>query len=154
VSTETSVTCFSCSKENGEDLPLRELVWSVPGWRVALAFNSSLPGWLVLVPTRHVESLDELNDEETSVLGGLMRDVTKALKTVTGCSKTYVMLLAEAPGFTHVHFHVVPRMHDLPEERRGRRIFAYLKEEPLTSDQFDEVAMQLRAALLDIEPRT
>jgi len=147
VSTETSVACFSCTQETQEGVPLRERVWSVPGWRVALAFNSSLPGWVVLVPTRHVESLDELNDEETLVLGGLMRDVTKALKTVTGCVKTYVMLLAEAPGFTHVHFHVVPRMVDLPEERRGRDIFAYLKEEPLTGEQLDEVAHQLRGAL-------
>ena len=147
MSAETSVVCFSCTQETHEGEPLSERVWSVPGWRVALAFNSSLPGWAVLVPTRHVESLDELNDEETLVLGGLMRDVTKALKTVTGCVKTYVILLAEAPGFTHVHFHVVPRMDDLPEERRGRDIFAYLKEEPLSSEQLDEIARQLRAAL-------
>jgi diadenosine tetraphosphate (Ap4A) HIT family hydrolase len=147
VSTETPVACFSCAQETSQDVPLRERVWSVPGWRVALAFNSSLPGWTVLVPTRHVESLDELNDEETLALGGLMREVTKALKTVTGCVKTYVMLLAEAPGFTHVHFHVVPRMADLPEERRGRRIFEYLKEDPLTGEQLDEVARQLRAEL-------
>jgi len=147
VSTGTSVACFSCAQETNEDVPLRERVWSVPGWRVALAFNSSLPGWVVLVPTRHVESLDELNDEETVELGGLMRDVTQALKAVTGCVKTYVILLAEAPGFTHVHFHVVPRMDDLPEERRGKDIFAYLKEEPLSGEQLDEVARQLRAAL-------
>jgi diadenosine tetraphosphate (Ap4A) HIT family hydrolase len=149
VSTETPVACFSCAQETSHDVPLRERVWSVPGWRVALAFNSSLPGWTVLVPTRHVESLDELNDDETLVLGGLMRDVTRALRTVTGCVKTYVMLLAEAPGFTHVHFHVVPRMADLPEERKGRRIIEYLKEEPLTEEQLDEVAQLLRTALSD-----
>jgi len=112
-----------------------------------LAFNSSLPGWLVAVPGRHVEALEELNDAETEALGKLLRDASKALKSVTGCVKTYVILLAEAPGFAHLHFHIVPRMVDLPEERTGTAIFAYLKEEPLTDDRRDELARQIRYAL-------
>jgi diadenosine tetraphosphate (Ap4A) HIT family hydrolase len=45
---------------------------------------------------------------------------------VTGCRKTYVLLLAEKEGFGHVHFHVVPRAADLPEEFRGPRVFGLL----------------------------
>jgi diadenosine tetraphosphate (Ap4A) HIT family hydrolase len=143
------VQCFNCAYETRSDLPLRENVWRVgDAWRVALAFNSSLKGWTVVIPTRHIESLDELTDEESATLGLLLRDLTRALKTVTGCQKTYVMLLAEMPGFNHVHFHVVPRMDDLPSERTGAAIFAYLKEDPLSDNDRDEIALRIREELV------
>jgi diadenosine tetraphosphate (Ap4A) HIT family hydrolase len=130
------------------DLPPRESVWRVDeAWRVALAFNSSLEGWAVVIPTRHIESLDELSDGESASLGVLLRDLSRALKTVTGCQKTYVMLLAEMPGFNHVHFHVVPRMADLPSDRTGTAIFAYLQEDPLSDEARDEIAVRIRSEL-------
>jgi diadenosine tetraphosphate (Ap4A) HIT family hydrolase len=142
------IQCFNCAYETRSDLPPRENVWRVDAvWRVALAFNSSLAGWSVVIPTRHVESLDELTDGESASLGVLLRDLTGALKAVTGCEKTYVMLLAEMPGFNHLHFHVVPRMDDLPRERTGTAIFAYLKEDPLSDDALDEIALRIRAEL-------
>jgi diadenosine tetraphosphate (Ap4A) HIT family hydrolase len=143
------IQCFNCAYEVRDDLPPRENVWRVgDAWRVALAFNSSLEGWAVAIPTRHIESLDELTDEESSSLGILLRDLTGALKTVTGCQKTYVMLLAEMPGFNHVHFHVVPRREDLPSERTGTAIFAYLKEDPLSDHDLDEIALRIRAEMM------
>jgi diadenosine tetraphosphate (Ap4A) HIT family hydrolase len=143
------IQCFNCAYEVRSDLPPRENVWTVGGsWRVALAFNSSLEGWAVVIPTRHIESLDELSDEESGSLGVLLRDLTRALKTVTGCSKTYVMLLAEMPGFNHVHFHVVPRMEDLPSDRMGTAIFAYLKDDPPRDEQRDEMALRIRSELV------
>jgi diadenosine tetraphosphate (Ap4A) HIT family hydrolase len=142
------IQCFNCAYEMKSDLPPRENVWRVgDAWRVALAFNSSLEGWAVVIPMRHVESLDELTDEESGSLGILLRDLTRALKTVTGCQKTYVMLLAEQSGFNHVHFHVVPRMDDLPSERSGTAIFAYLKEDPLSDNDRDEIALRIRSEL-------
>jgi diadenosine tetraphosphate (Ap4A) HIT family hydrolase len=142
------IQCFNCAYEMRSDLPPRENVWGVGGaWRVALAFNSSLEGWAVVIPTRHVESLDELTDEESASLGVLLRDLTRALKAATGCQKTYVMLLAEQPGFNHVHFHVVPRMDDLPSDRTGAAIFAYLKEDPLSDNDRDEIALGIRTEL-------
>lgn len=144
------VQCFNCAYEARGDLPPRENVWRVgDAWRVALAFNSSLEGWAVVIPTRHLESLDELGDEESSSLGVLLRDLAGALKAVTGCEKTYVMLLAEQPGFNHVHFHVVPRMADLPSDRTGTAIFAYLKEDPLSDHERDEIGLRIRSALTE-----
>lgn len=141
------VQCFNCAYEARGDFAVRESVWRSGEWRVALAFNSSLEGWAVVIPRRHVESLDELSIEESSALGVLLRDLTSALKTVTGCAKTYVMMLAEMPGFNHVHFHVVPRMADLSEDRRGTAIFAYLKEVPLSEEERDNTARRIRAEL-------
>lgn len=144
-----TTSCYTCSQEGQENLPLREKVWTAPGWRVAMAFNSSLPGWAVLLPTRHIEALDELSDGEAAELGRLLREVSVALKLVTRCVKTYVIMLAESGGFTHVHFHVVPRMAELDDSRRGTSIFSYLKEEPLSELRRDEIGARIREALVD-----
>jgi diadenosine tetraphosphate (Ap4A) HIT family hydrolase len=102
-------------------------IWVTEAWRVAHSFNSALLGWLVVVPRRHIESIHELRDDESAELGRLLRHVSKALVEVLDCEKTYVMMFAEAAGFNHVHFHVVPRARDLDAELRGTSIFAFLK---------------------------
>lgn len=99
--------CFSCNNSERPDLPARERIYIGPGWRVAHAFGTALPGWMVLLPRRHVTALDELTAAEAEELGPLLRAVTWALREVTGCDKTYVALFAEAEGFAHVHFHVI-----------------------------------------------
>jgi len=145
-----SVTdCYSCVQSVAENLPIRENIFCDSGWRVAHSFNSSLPGWLVIVPLRHISSPDEMTAQEADALGRLIRDASVALKRTTHCEKTYVMMFAEAEGFSHVHFHLVPRMSDLPEERQGPRIFAYLRETPLSFAAQDEFAQHVRNAWPD-----
>lgn len=117
------------------------------GWRVALDFNASLEGWLVATPMRHVLALDELTAEEAAALGPLLREASIALRSVTGCRKTYVMLFAEAEGFEHLHLHIVPRMDDLPDDRRGPAVFAYLHDPvPVSEARRDELAAALVSA--------
>ena len=96
-------TCFSCGNNERADLAPRERIYVGPGWRVAHAFGTALPGWLVLLPRRHVTALDELTTAEAEELGPLLRALTRALREATGCDKTYVALFAEAEGFAHVH---------------------------------------------------
>ena len=141
-----SSTCYACD-QSGPDAPLRERFVRAGGWRVAHDFNSSLPGWLILAPLRHILSLDELTVEEALTLGDLLRKASVALKSVTGCQKTYVMLFAEADGFAHLHIHVVPRMADQPDDRRGPDVFGYLEDgHALPPERRDEVARALVAA--------
>ena len=141
-----SSTCYAC-EQSGPEAPLRECFVRQAGWRVAHDFNSSLLGLLILAPLRHVHSLDELTAEEAIALGDLLRKASIALKSVTGCEKTYVMLFAEAEGFAHLHVHVVPRMGDQPEDRRGPAVFGYLKDgHALSTEQRDEIAEALVAA--------
>jgi diadenosine tetraphosphate (Ap4A) HIT family hydrolase len=142
-------SCFSCAQEN-QDLPLRERVYLSPRWRVAHAFGTALPGWLVVLPRRHVIALDELTDAEAAELGPLLREVTAALREVTRCDKTYVALFAEAEGFAHVHFHVVPRHASLDSELRGPRVFGLLGGDPardVPDSVRDQVAASVAAAL-------
>ncbi len=142
--------CFSCGNNERPDLPPRERIHVGPGWRVAHAFRTALPGWLVLLPRRHVTALDELTAAEAEELGLLPRAVTQALREATGCDKTYVALFAEAEGFAHVHFHVIPRHGDLDLELRGPRVCSLLGADPARSVPdavMDEIALRIAAAL-------
>ena len=142
--------CFSCAAERRPDLPPREQVYLGPRWRVAHAFGTAQPGWLVVLPRRHVLALDELSHAEAAALGPLLWAVTAALREVTGCAKTYVALFAKADGFGHVHFHVVPRPAGLDPQLRGPRIFALMGGDParhVSDSDMDQLAGQLSAAL-------
>ena len=120
-------TCISCDHNAAlDELPVRERIASDEHWRVAHAFGVDLLGWLVLIPRRHVTSIADLDVAEAASLGHWQVRLSRALHTALGCTKTYVAQFAEADGFSHVHFHVVPRMPDLPADLRGPRIFALL----------------------------
>jgi len=142
--------CFACDQQARASLPPHEDVVHTDHWRVAHAFNSTLPGWLVLLPTRHLTSFTELAPYAADELGGLVHRLSAALEEVTGCVKTYLMQFSEADGFSHLHLHLVPRMPDQPAELRGPRIFGHLVEDRaqwLGEDRRDEVALAVRGAL-------
>ena len=142
--------CYPCDQQASPARPPREDVVHTEHWRVAHAFNSTLPGWLVLLPTGHVTSFTGLTAEAADELGGLVRRLGTALEQVTGCVKTYLMQFSEAEGFSHLHLHLVPRMADQPEDLRGPRVFGYLSEPRarwLSDAERDRVALAVRAVL-------
>ncbi|MEW1890668.1 HIT domain-containing protein [Streptomyces sp. IBSBF 3010] len=153
----TTSDCYTCGKEaDFDNLPPRERVDHDQHWRVAHALNTAVPGWLVLLPRRHVTAVHHLTDAEASALGIWQVKLSRALRSMTGCVKTYVAQFAEAEGFAHVHFHVVPRMADLPSAHRGPGVFELLRrpeQERVTTEEADRVAHVLRA-LLQGHPHT
>lgn len=149
----TSPDCYACGKEaRFAELPPRERVACDAHWRVAHAFGTAVPGWLVLLPRRHVAAVHDLTDDEAGSLGTWQVRLSRALRAVTGCAKTYVVQFAEAEGFAHVHFHLVPRAADLPQEHRGPGVFGLLGKpagERVTDEAADRTALALRAWLGD-----
>lgn len=147
----TTADCYACRREAGFDaLPPRERIVFDRHWRVAHAFNTAVLGWLVLLPRRHVTAVHDLTDAEAAALGEWQVVLSRALRGVTGCLKTYVVQFAEAEGFAHVHFHIVPRMPDLPPEHCGPGVFELLRRpgrERVTDRQADRTALGLRAEL-------
>jgi diadenosine tetraphosphate (Ap4A) HIT family hydrolase len=142
--------CFPCDQQAAISLPPREDVVHTDHWRVAHALTSTLPGWLVLLPTRHVASFTELTPEAADELGGLVRRLGTALEVVTGCVKTYLMQFSEAEGFSHLHLHLVPRLPNHPEDARGPHVFAYMTDDQaqwLPATERDTIALSVRAAL-------
>jgi diadenosine tetraphosphate (Ap4A) HIT family hydrolase len=147
----TSTDCYSCAgNADLGRLPPRELIAADDLWRVAHAFGSALPGWLVLIPRRHVTSIAALTDAEAAALGTWQVRLSRALQQVMGCEKTYIGQFAEAAGFAHVHFHIVPRPVDLIHDLRGPRIFGLLgvpDGQQIPDDRMDEIARELTSAL-------
>jgi diadenosine tetraphosphate (Ap4A) HIT family hydrolase len=142
--------CLSCITNARLDLSPRDRVHVGLRWRAAHAFGTSLPGWLVVVPRRHVLSLEELTPEEATDLGPLLSDLTRALREVVQCEKTYVALFAEAEGFEHLHFHVIPRSPSLDVAYRGPRVFGLLGGDParhVPDNTADQIAADLARAL-------
>ena len=140
-------TCKLVEFRDSGNAPLWNCIIRTNYFDVAHAFNTSLPGWIVLVARRHVSAIDELSEEEAIELGILIRKISIELKAILNCAKTYVMQFAEQPGHSHVHFHVVPRMVDLEKENRGANIFNYLGaslEERVPDNEMNEIAMKLR----------
>ncbi|MFD9330814.1 HIT family protein [Streptomyces sp. NPDC060065] len=148
----TTPDCYACGREaQFDELPPRECVAFDQHWRVAHGFNTALPGWLVLLPRRHVTAVHDLTYAEAATLGTWQVKLSRALRDVTGCVKTYVVQFAEAEGFAHVHFHIVPRMAKLPEAQRGPGVFELLRRpehEQVPADQADHIAHALRTQLL------
>ena len=113
-----------------------------------------MPGWLVLVTRRHITAVDELTDTEAIELGHLIRRTSVALKEVTGCVKTYVIQFAERADHPHVHFHIIPRMADQPENRHSTQIFGYLgvpEEERVNQEVRNVIAAKVQEILLAYE---
>lgn len=144
------LTCELITRRDRGAAPLWDNILRTEYWDVVHAFNTSLPGWLVLVARRHVAAIAELTDEEAAELGVLLRRTSTALHEVTGCVKTYALQFAEAEGHAHVHFHVIPRMAEQPEERRSTRVFGYLgvpEEERVSEEVMNDIAIQIQRVL-------
>lgn len=147
----TAMSCYSCDQNLQLDaLQIREAILVQDGWRIAHAFNSALPGWLVLVPLRHLYALDELDRDESQALGDLLRRATRALRRVTGCEKTYAMSFSEAEGFRHLHVHLVPRMKHFDASVLGAKSIEFLQRptnEQVSDPDQDWICGKLRSAL-------
>ena len=81
------VDCESCRLVSSRDAgkaPLWDSIYRTDFFDVANAFNSSLPGWIVIVLRRHVSAIDELTIDEASQLGILLRKVSVGLKNEIG----------------------------------------------------------------------
>ncbi len=119
-------TCARIATRDDGTAPLWDNILRTPGWDVVHCYDTSLLGWLVLVPRRHIEAVDQLSDAEALELGGLLRATSAFLRAETGCVKTYVMQFAEDPEHPHVHFHVVPRLAGFQPEEIGANVFKHL----------------------------
>ena len=144
-------TCELTARRDKGEAPLWDNIFRTQYWDLVHSYNTSLPGWLVLVARRHLAAIDEMSAAEAAELGVLLQQVSASLKQVTGCQKTYVMQFAEHPQHPHVHFHVVPRLNEQPETHRGPRVMKYLQvaeDEYVTEDVMNALSEQIRQALL------
>lgn len=144
------MTCELAAKRDLATTPLWDRIFRTGFWDVAHSYNTALPGWLVIVARRHIEAVDELTPAEALELGALIRQTSVALKAVIKCAKTYVIQLAEAAEHPHVHFHIIPRMADQPEEYRSTKVFAYLgvpEQDRVSEETMNQIASRVQRIL-------
>ncbi len=96
-------------------------------WQVEHAYPCALVGWLVIALRRHATALHELSGAEFAELGPVLEMTVRALHEALGTKKEYATCYAEARGFEHIHFHVVPRAHDMAEGHLGAGSFDLLR---------------------------
>jgi diadenosine tetraphosphate (Ap4A) HIT family hydrolase len=101
---------------------------------------------------RHARAIHDVTDPESAALGHWLPTIARALHQVTGSELEYVMQFAEGDGFHHVHFHVIARAADWPDDFRGPRVFAAMRTpDPIASDRATEVVLAL-AEWLGLQP--
>ncbi len=143
-------TCELTARRDEGLAPPWDLIVRTPSWDLVHAYDTSIEGWLVLVARRHLTAVADLTDDEAAALGPLLKDVSAALATATGCEKTYVVQFAEHPLHPHVHVHVIPRYADQPDDLQGPRVFAALgvaDDLAVPEPRMNEIALAVRDAI-------
>lgn len=144
------VTCDLIERRDRGDAPPWDAIRRTANWDLVHAFGTSVEGWVVLIPRRHITAVAELTDEEAADLGPLLKEVSRCVQEVVGCPKTYVVQFAEHRDHPHVHFHVIPRGRELADEHQGPRVFTLTgvpESEAVSETRMDEIAKQLVAEL-------
>lgn len=149
--TEAAQECLSCSAISGaRPISPGPRIFEGEHWLVDHAYPSALKGWLVLVTKRHVEALHDLAPQEFAELGELLGRTVGALHATLDYEKEYTMCFAEAHGYKHIHFHVIPKPHELPRELRSGGIFGFLdvdEHTPVPRDEVSAFCQELKARL-------
>lgn len=76
-----------------------EVIWSDDHWVATRIVD--VPTWLMIGTRRHAEGSWGLSDAEAASLGPALRDLSGALKTVTGAERVHIA----AQGENALHFH-------------------------------------------------
>lgn len=147
--------CKTCKANRGElqapgGVIHRDELWQLEHMLEPLP----MAGWLIAKPRRHVTAFSALTDDEAATFGPLVRRTMAALERVTGAEKVYLCLFAEAAGFVHLHFHLIPAMREWTREQRGPAVFDLIGEATRRGNLVDPadaaaIADRVRAALAD-----
>jgi len=109
------VPCILCAvRENHPDVANLE-VYRSDLFLVSLNLYPYNPGHLMIVPLRHLESPEELNDEEALALHHLQKKalaVIRQLYPVRGFNLGYNLGEMGGGSIAHLHLHLVPRFRN------------------------------------------
>ena len=105
--------CVFCAVRDGHDRINHVLLQEAKTMAV-LNLSMISPGHVLVLPTKHVERLDQLSPEEVTTLWQTVVRVREAI-TTTLEPAGFVFIQNEGPDYLsepHLHVHVVPRYPD------------------------------------------
>jgi diadenosine tetraphosphate (Ap4A) HIT family hydrolase len=145
---EVMMECWTCRSVAGEKrISPGPTIYDGTYWMVEHAYPVKVKGWIVIVLKRHAEALHHLQKEEFGELSEILSRIVPILHEVMQCEKEYISCYAEKAHFHHIHFHVLAKPADLPEEFQGARSFAFIninEEEAVSPQEITELCELLR----------
>jgi diadenosine tetraphosphate (Ap4A) HIT family hydrolase len=144
--------CLICSTLAGDALPPGGILLVDRCWAFYLHSAPLLAtgqGFVAL--RRHTESLSALNLDEQAALGPFLHKVVQAVEQTLQPQRVHVANYGE--GLRHVHFHILPRMPNLPAGNIPlalRQVWYELLQgsglkRPFSAQAIEATAAQLRA---------
>lgn len=116
--------CSVCSFEHPRRRAPELVAWEDSLWILRHhMLPAPLVGWFMLISRRHLGGPADLSDMEAMFLGPRLREVSQAIKAVTGAPKVYAIAFGE--GAPHLHVHLVPRYADRPDTGAWKLADAY-----------------------------
>jgi len=114
--------CFICRKHKGQEAaPPGDYIYEDEHWMVCHAPGKLGPlGTLFIESKRHFLDYADMNDDESTSLGVVMRKIYNALRLHTDAERIYQYTSIE--GVPHFHSWLVPRRKDISE--RGLKFLA------------------------------
>src|SRR5215211_5038480 len=115
-------TCLICRKHNGEEVtPPGGYIYEDEFWMVCHAPIKTGPlGTLFIESKRYFLDYSEMTDEESRLLGSVLKKAYRALRMNMEVERIYQ--LSSMEGQPHYHCWIVPRQKDVVE--RGLKFLA------------------------------
>jgi diadenosine tetraphosphate (Ap4A) HIT family hydrolase len=114
--------CELCADSDGS-VPgvLTPTMYEDQEWLVGVLRGFEVPGWVTIVPRRHITFAAELSDAEAQTIGPLLRRATKAIRDTVACEKVYTVAFGEL--FPHWHLLLMAVPAAMREQARGPALF-------------------------------
>lgn len=102
-----------------------------------LDINPLKRGHTLVIPKKEVDYIFDLDDDTVAGIMVFAKQVATKLKQVVDCQRVAVMVLGlEVP---HAHIHLIPINSESDVDFKNKRV-------ELSSDEFNELALQIREA--------
>ena len=105
--------CGICARRAQDEA--RGFVYEDDHWYAQPAARQAVPGQLMLVAKRHFLDASAMEPAEAESLGGVLAQLTRAIKNGVGAERVYVVTVVERTP--HWHTWLIPRAAD--SETRG-----------------------------------
>jgi diadenosine tetraphosphate (Ap4A) HIT family hydrolase len=107
--------CYQCRElAEGDVLGPQYLIGDEEDIRVVLASDPRVPGHTIVVWKPHAHDFTELDDQATTRLFTVCRDVARALRgALAGVDRVYQVTMCDGP-VNHLHVQLVPRYAGTP----------------------------------------